>query len=691
MSRIIGLLTILSCLLLALTAQADIVINEIMYNSPGSPDVEWVELYNNGSTTVELDDYYLVDSDTSHPHCLLMGDLPAGEYLVVVGDFSLFSNRYPTVSNININAFDPSGTGFGLGNGGDTVQLFDDDGFLADAVAYDDGGAWPGSADGGGPSIELINPFLNNQVATSWDPSAVEGGTPGQINSVYVDNQAPVIHDTDRSPKLPQVGEGVLITAEVTDATALDRVELFVDLGAGFVSQLMYDDGAHGDGAAADSLFGAIIESQPEGNVIRYYVAAYDDIGQVVTKPSDAPTGFHAYTVGYTPNYSLRINEAMAANATTLADEMSEFDDWLEIYNNSESAMDLEGMFLTDNLGAHRKWELPAVTIPGGGFIIVWLDDDITQGPLHASFKLSAGGEEIALYDSEEHGNTLLHGFKFGIQNDDISLGILDWAQTGLPGQNRTQLVSLPEYFTSPTPGASNEYNVYPVAINEFLTTSNSGGVDDWIELVNRSEQAVDISGWGLSDDSGNVLKWVFPLGTILDPGELIVVDEMELGYSLSSAGEEIQLTLADGLTGIDYISFDEQQADVSFGRVDNTSLWTSFETPTPWETNPSGPSPVNESILPLALNVQGAHPNPFNPMTQIRFELPRTTHVSVGIYSLNGRLVRNIDAGVMQAGSGQVLFNGRDNEGRALASGIFFAKVNAGVESAIVKMTLVK
>jgi len=243
---------------------------------------------------------------------------------------------------------------------------------------------------------------------------------------------------------------------------------------------------------------------------------------------------------------------------------------------------------------------------------------------------------------------------------------------------------------SSPTPGEQNaEPNIF-VVINEFLTTSASGGVDDWIEFGNNSSEPVDISGWGVSDNPGDPLKWVFPVGTVLAPGDLIVVDELELGFGLSSSGEEIQLTSADGISGIDYIVFGQQQPDISYGRILG-GLWAFLDPPTPGEHNPGYLSPVEGHNLPLALTVNGAYPNPFNPTTRIHFELPLAARVLVEVYGVDGRLVRTIDGGMMAAGAASLNFNGLDNQGRRLASGVFFARVCAGGEAAVVKMMMVK
>ncbi|MBN2594715.1 MAG: lamin tail domain-containing protein, partial [Sedimentisphaerales bacterium] len=88
--------------------------------------------------------------------------------------------------------------------------------------------------------------------------------------------------------------------------------------------------------------------------------------------------------------------------------------------------VDLGGMYLTDNLSAPTKWQFPVnnsalTTIPAGGYLLIWIDDDTTDLGLHANFKLDAGGEEIGLFDSD--GVTLIDSVTFGEQTADISYG----------------------------------------------------------------------------------------------------------------------------------------------------------------------------------------------------------------------------------------------------------------------------
>jgi hypothetical protein len=92
------------------------------------------------------------------------------------------------------------------------------------------------------------------------------------------------------------------------------------------------------------------------------------------------------------------INEIMALNTSTVADQDGEFDDWIELYNTSGEAVDISGYFLSDDDNNTTKWKIPQGTsITGKGFIIIWADSDLKQSGLHADFKLSADGEEVIL------------------------------------------------------------------------------------------------------------------------------------------------------------------------------------------------------------------------------------------------------------------------------------------------------
>jgi len=118
------------------------------------------------------------------------------------------------------------------------------------------------------------------------------------------------------------------------------------------------------------------------------------------------------------------INEFMASNDETLADPQGEYDDWIELHNPTTSAIDLGGMYLTDDLSSPEKWQFPDTTLAANGYILVWSDGDEGATPgLHANFELSGDGEQIGLYDRDDRGNAVLDTLTFGLQESGVSAG----------------------------------------------------------------------------------------------------------------------------------------------------------------------------------------------------------------------------------------------------------------------------
>ena len=125
------------------------------------------------------------------------------------------------------------------------------------------------------------------------------------------------------------------------------------------------------------------------------------------------------------PRTGLVINEVMASNDSNIADEHGQYDDWIEIFNNSSQPIDIGGMYITDDLNEPNKWQIPTgysvqTTIPAYGYLLLWADNDVQDGPLHLSFQLSAGGEAVGLYAAD--GN-LIDSMEFGEQATDVSWG----------------------------------------------------------------------------------------------------------------------------------------------------------------------------------------------------------------------------------------------------------------------------
>ena len=123
----------------------------------------------------------------------------------------------------------------------------------------------------------------------------------------------------------------------------------------------------------------------------------------------------------------LLITEFLTDNDNGLVDEDGDQNDWIEVHNPTENVVDLDGWYLTDDATELARWQLPAVTLDPGQYLLVFASDkdrSVAGGELHTDFKLSRQGEYLALVQSD--GVTVSHDFTptYPEQVSDISYGI---------------------------------------------------------------------------------------------------------------------------------------------------------------------------------------------------------------------------------------------------------------------------
>jgi|GEM_PF-390353 len=154
------------------------------------------------------------------------------------------------------------------------------------------GWVWDCAADGNGMSLELISTTLSNNYGQNWGVSLTAGGTPGRTNSIAAADIAPVILDVQHFPVIPSSAKAVTVTARILDelvSGVTAAVYYRIDGAPMFTAAVMYDDGLHGDGAAGDRVFGAVLPPQPNGTIVEFYLWASDASGRVRTWPAPNP------------------------------------------------------------------------------------------------------------------------------------------------------------------------------------------------------------------------------------------------------------------------------------------------------------------------------------------------------------------------------------------------------------------
>jgi hypothetical protein len=276
---------LLAGLLLALpgSATAAVVINELLYHPAGLPEAEFLELYNTGPGSVDLDGWCIEGLGI----CFGPADtIAAGGFLVLARDSAVFLATYGFPADLEYSG--------ALGNGGETLVLRDASLAVVDQLTYSDVAPWPVTPDGLGPSLELIDASLDNDDPRNWRAStAGPGHSAGAANSVAGIGLPPWITSVQHTVADPAAD--VTVTALVEDAVSVDLVYR-IDFGPE-VAIPMFDDGAHGDGAAGDLVHGAVIPGQPIDALIRYRIEATSCGAPVVVLDEgfDADAGSFAY------------------------------------------------------------------------------------------------------------------------------------------------------------------------------------------------------------------------------------------------------------------------------------------------------------------------------------------------------------------------------------------------------------
>jgi len=222
---------------------------------------------------------------------------------------------------------------------------------------------------------------------------------------------APIISDISLSADNPVVGDMITVSTSITDGNSA-YIGYRINKFAPFTKVEMVSDGS--------GIFQVTIPVKAA--YTEYYIYSENDNAGKFS-PQRAEHEFYNFTATNvnTSVGDVVINEFMASNDMTQVDQDGEYDDWIELYNNSNLDFDLSGYFLSDNSEDIMNWQIPAGTvISANGYLMIWADKDEEQEGLHANFKLSSSVESVILSDSD---GSILDEVSYADQTTDISYG----------------------------------------------------------------------------------------------------------------------------------------------------------------------------------------------------------------------------------------------------------------------------
>ena len=378
------------------SADTGILINEIMYHpghdeaafEPEPIELEYIELYNTGTSEVDLGGWRLVDGVQYQMPANTR--IAAGGYMVIAANETAFHTAYPSVTNY------VGGWTGKLTNKGEKITLVNTIGTEIDAVHYYDEGEWgqrilgpvdyyhrgwqwSNAHDGGGYSLELICTSVSNEYGGNWQAGDTIGGTPGAANDYTVFDLAPIVLDVDQSPVIPTASQAVTVTAEVTDEnlagvsvvlhwrldTSTYNQAVYPTYNAGsYTTETMLDDGLHGDGQPGDGVYGAFIPAKADNKIIEFFIKATDAGANARTWPAacdvdgtpqqvanclyqvdDTFDAVAAWTPGAVPRYFIIMTESERARLYDIGNDTSPTGD--ERTAESESNANVNATFIS--------------------------------------------------------------------------------------------------------------------------------------------------------------------------------------------------------------------------------------------------------------------------------------------------------------------------------------------------------
>ena len=284
---------------------------------------------------------------------------------------------------------------------------------------------------------------------------------------------------------------------------------------------------------------------------------------------------------------NLYISEIVASNSYTYKDEDGEYSDYIELYNDNDFSIDLNGYYLTDNLYDIKKWAIGDINIDAHEYLIIFAsgkkrcDDKLM---CHTNYKLKSSGETITLIDNT--GN-IISRVTYPEMENDISYSY----------SKKSYIL------TKPTPKEKNseeeikkiDINKYQLKINEYMSHNKGssyakdGGYYDFIEIYNEGEE-VNLLGLSLTDDEKDLNKFLLP-EVILKKNDYLVIylndgitveDVISANFKLSDNDKKLILSGSGRI--IDQVDVVPLPKNVSYGLVDNR--WYYFLTPTPGKKN---------------------------------------------------------------------------------------------------------
>ena len=696
-----------------------ILINEIMF-TPVGVEPEWIELFNTSSDSINLKDWSITDVLTIPITGKIKENvfINPDSYLVITRD-STIKNYHRLIPSKIVVTNIPS-----LNNDKDGVVLKDDRGATIDSVLYSN--EWGGT---NGYSLERKEINVPSNVPLNWGSSIdIEQSTPGRINSITPKEYDLSFADISFNPRFPVAGDNVFISAKIKNNGSLPAnnfsLEFYFDSDSNNVIDKLLEkiDGLNLLSGDSLSIRTANSLQNLQNKILTAARIVFENDEDTLNNYAESyiQPGFASKTI--------LINEVMYSS--------SKDPEWFEIVNMGTDSVNLKDWSVSDILITPTKdiLSFEDYYIKPGEYVIVSKDTSVYS--FHPDFKA-----KVLTADFGTLGNT-----KDGIIIYDFRNGIIDslMYNSNWGGKNGYSLerISLEKptndstnWATSlsnerNTPGDVNSVSAIPdyernqIVINEIMYDPDIDN-SEFIEFYNKGESEVNLGGWHIEDENGNINKLsdtsftIQPKDYFILAADSLTISKYNLqnyrnksvpgisSLGLVSAGELIFLKdLKQNV--IDSVWYSPNWQNKNIINTKNKSLerinpGLNGNNQFNWSTSvdPAGATPGKQnSIFTNNENKEAnisVSPNPFSPdndsfedFTVINYKLTQElSQIRVKIFDSKGRLVRTLINNQTVASSGSIVFDGLGYDGRALRIGIYIIFMEALTDNSGVVETL--
>ena len=499
-----------------------VVINEVAWmGTTVSANDEWLELYNNTSADIDLTSWTLTAQDGT-PNIVLTSTTTI--LIIKAHDYFLLERTSDdTVIGI---AADQIYVG-ALGNSGEALELRDADNNLIDSINAATG--WPAGHNDEKKTMERINPLTASQ-NSNWASSNLTDGTPKALNSVYI-----------ASNNTPVASAGNDQEAIINETVAFDGSGSADSDGTIVDYQWDFGDGGSANGVLANHAYNTT-------GLFSVILMVTDDDGATTTDNLTVEVAAASSTPAVINPRDLVINEFVS-------DPLTGAKEWLELYNNTTSTLNLNGLTLEDGIGVIANL---AGTVSAHSFYVQELSVN----------KLNNDGDKIILksgaviidqvaYGTWSDGNLSdnapvaddSNSIARKIDGQDSDVDSSDFSLTITPTKNSANSITANPSSNPPTPPANSStgggasqpviivFNVSDIVINEFISDPSDGEVE-WVELYNNTANIINLDGWKIEEGSGKstgltgaiysqqMAVVVSPKGSLNNSGDLIILKD---------------------------------------------------------------------------------------------------------------------------------------------------------------------